>query len=297
MQDRPKIREGYLELKWGKIYYRIAGPRQPGIPLLCLHGGPGGTWDYLEPLEELTDKRPVIFYDQLGGGGSDRPADLSLYTVDYFISELEQVVRQLGLERFHLLGQSWGSMLATAFYLKNRPRGLLSLTLAGPFLSAPRFTADQRENLARMPQNIQNIVRRCEAEKDYNRPEYQQAMSEFYKIHLCNLEPWPDPLQRTFSRLGSEVYNRLWGPSEFTVEGELKDYDLTPRLGEITIPALLTCGEYDESTPKTTAFYHRLIPGSQMQVFAGATHSHHLEQPELFLKILSDFLSFSEKRP
>jgi len=81
----PATAEGYIEVPGGRVWYRITGTDRPGIPVLCLHGGPGMPHDYLEPLADLASSRPVIFYDQLGCGRSDRPADDSLWTTDELV--------------------------------------------------------------------------------------------------------------------------------------------------------------------------------------------------------------------
>jgi len=108
------------------------------IPLLLLHGGPGASHDYLEPLEPLSDERPVIFYDQLGCSNSDRPDDQSLWTIERFVEELEQVRETLQLREVHILGQSWGTMLGVEYMLMKKPHGVTSLILSGPCLSAAR---------------------------------------------------------------------------------------------------------------------------------------------------------------
>ena len=112
-----KIEEGYIDVPGGKVWYRAVGDNADGTPLLCLHGGPGFTHYYLEPLEALADRRRVIFYDQLGCGRSDRPGDLSLWNVDRFVAELAQVRSALNLDRLHLFGSSWGGMLAMQYVL------------------------------------------------------------------------------------------------------------------------------------------------------------------------------------
>ena len=298
-----KIKSGFLSLSPGKIYYRIAGEEEPqtpsagplregtkATPLLCLHGGPGGSWDYLEPLQELSDERAVIFYDQLGSGRSSRPRSSALYTVDYFVEELAEIIGQLKLKRFHLLGQSWGSMLAVAYYLQHRPSGLSSLILSGPFLSAPRFAADQRGLLARLSEKTRTAIMEAEARRKFDTPLYREAMDEFYRHYLCRMDPWPQPLLQTFKRMGAKVYQKLWGPSEFTATGILKDTDYTPRLGEIEVPTLFTAGEFDEATPETAAYYQSLIKGSKLKVLENTSHSHHLEAQSEFLSAVRDFL-------
>ncbi len=121
-------------------------------------------------------------------------------------------------------------------------------------------------------------------------------MNAFYHRHVCRLDPWPDDMNKTFEKMGVPVYEKMWGPSEFTVSGNLKGFDRTARLKEIKIPALFVCGRYDEATPETTAYYHQMMPGSEMAVIENASHQAHLEQPEEYLALLRDFLRRSEKK-
>jgi len=288
--------KGYIPVSGGRLWYKIIGEDKVAAPLLLLHGGPGATHDYMEPLKILADERPVIFYDQLGGGNSDRPKDVSLWTVERFVEELGQVRSLLKLERVHILGQSWGTMLAVSYILSKKPGGVVSLILSGPALSAKRFTKDTRRYLSELPEKYRDIIKRSEKEKRFDSEGYRNAMMEFYKLHLCRIQPWPECLMRTFEKMGTDVYNHMWGPSEFTVTGTLKSFDVTERLKEIRTPTLFTCGRYDEASPETTNYYHRLIPQSEMVVFEDASHEHHLEKMEEYIKVLRNFLNRAENK-
>lgn len=287
------IREGYISVTGGEVWYRVVGANSKGIPLLTLHGGPGVPHDYLEPLESLRDERPVIFYDQLGCGYSDKPNYTSLWTIERFIKELEQVRAVLELTKVHILGQSWGTMLATD-YMLTKPEGVVRLIFSGPAISASRFTQDTRAYLSELPEDIQEIIRESEAKGDFSSEEYQDAMMAFYRLHLCRVEQWPDCLNRAFEKLGDSVYGYMWGPSEFSVTGTLKDYERVDRLKEITIPVLFTCGRYDEATPAATKFYQSNLPGSEIAVLEDASHAHHIEKTEEYLQIVRDFLHGAE---
>jgi len=284
------ILEGYIDVQGGKVWFREAGGRRGGAPLLILHGGPGAPHDYLEPLEALADQRPVIFYDQLGCGNSDKPENPSLWTIDRYVNELERIRDALRLDKVHILGQSWGSMLATDYMLSRRPEGVLSLVFSGPCLSASRFVADQKAWLAKMPVDTQRVIAEKEASGDFDSAEYQEAMTAYYNRHVCRLYPWPDCLNRALEKFGKSVYLHMWGPSEFTVTGTLKDYERAERLKEISPPILFTCGRYDEATPETTAYYQSMAPGSTLVVFEDASHEHHLEKPKEYLETIRLFL-------
>jgi proline iminopeptidase len=285
-------REGFVEVPGGKVHYRSVG--EGGVPLLCLHGGPGFTSNYLEALEELGDRREVIFYDQLGCGVSDRPGDLSLWEVERFVEELAVVRETLGLPDLHLFGSSWGGMLAMQYVLDRRPP-LASLVLAGSPASMPRWSAECAELLSRQPREVQETIRRHEASGTTDCPEYAAAILGFYREHVCRLDPWPDGLERSFAQAGLDVYHHMNGPSEFTITGTLAQWDVTERLGEIDVPTLVTGGEHDECRPEHLADIHHRISGSRLEIIPGASHLCFAEQPQRYMAIVNEFLDGVER--
>ena len=283
-----KADEGYIEVPGGRVWYRSVG--EGGTPLLCLHGGPGFTHYYLEPLEALADRRQVIFYDQLGCGRSDRPADTALWTVPRFVEELVTVRAALGLSRLHLFGSSWGGMLAMQYVLDRRPE-LESLILCGSPASMIRWVQDCDRLLAAQPDEVRRVIRQHEEAGFTACPEYQAAILGFYREHVCRLDPWPAGLERSFAEAGYDVYNIMNGPSEFTVTGTLKTWSVMDRLGEIRTPALLVGGRYDECQPGHLEEMHRRIAGSQLAIIEDASHLCFAEQPEEFTRLGNSFLA------
>jgi proline-specific peptidase len=284
--------EGFISFHGYHVWYRIVGGDADSrrLPLLCLHGGPGMPHDYLEPLEGIAATgRRVIFYDQLGCGNSDRPHDPSLWTIALFVEEVGAVRRALGLDRIHLLGQSWGGMLAMEYVL-TRPAGLVSLTLASTLASTPRWISEANRLRAELPPEVQATLLKHEEASTTSDPAYGEAMMVFYRRHFCRLDPWPECVERTFERLGGEVYNTMWGPSEFHATGTLRDWDIRHRLGEIQTPTLITSGRHDEATPAMTEAMHRSIPGSEWVIFEHSAHLAHVEEPERFIRVLGEFL-------
>jgi proline-specific peptidase len=282
--------EGCIEVPGGKVWYKAIGEQHDATPLLCLHGGPGFTHNYLDPLEALASRRPVIFYDQLGCGNSERPADDGLWTVDRFVEELVQVRAALHLDDLYLFGSSWGGMLAMQYVLDRRPP-LRGLILCGSPASMPRWVADCADLLARQPDEIRKIIADHEASGFTACPEYQSAILGFYREHVCRLDPWPAGLERSFAQAGYDVYTTMNGPSEFSVTGTLRTWDVMDRLPEIAVPALLIGGRHDECRPEHLAEMHRRIPGSRLEIIEDASHLCFAEQPAEFTRIIESFLS------
>ncbi len=287
------VSEGYIDVPGGKVWYYDIGAGD-GTPLLCLHGGPGSTHHNLEPLESLADRRRVIFYDQLGCGQSEVPDNPALWTVDRFVEELAQVRAALGLDRLHLFGSSWGGILAQQYVLDRRPE-LQSLILCGSPASMPRWVADCDELLAQQPAEVLKVIRDHEASGFTACPEYQAALLGFYREHFCRMNPWPAALERSFAELGYAVYAAMNGPSEFTVSGTLKDWDVMDRLGEIDVPTLLVGGRYDECRPAHLEDMHRRIPGSQLAIIEDASHLCFAEQPAEFISLVNSFLDRTDQ--
>lgn len=288
------ISEGYIPVTGGNVWYQIVGQGK-GIPMLTLHGGPGSTHDVFEPLSALGDERPVIFYDQLGSGKADRSDDTSLWNVERFVDEVAQVRKALGLDRIHLYGLSWGTMLGAA-YMLTQPQGVESLILAGPCMSAPRFEQDVLGLKKQLPADVVAVLERHEQAGTTDSAEYMTVRDEFYKQHVCRVYPFPELYLRSRGSFGKAVYNTMWGPSEFHVLGTLKTFDITARLHEIKVPTLFTCGEFDECTPGATAWYASLLPGSEMVVLPNSSHIPMLEHPEAYNAILRDWMRRVEQK-
>ena len=262
--------EGHIAVEGGMVWYRIAGEARTGVPLLTLHGGPGYPHDYLEPLEALSDERPVIFYDQLGCGKSGSPDD-------------------------RRCGHSWGTMLAID-YMLTKPAGVRSLILASPSLSISRWLDDAETLKRTLPQSVQDAIARNEAAGTFDSPEYQSAMMDYYKRYLCRRDPWPDDVNKTFQELGQSVYGTMWGPSEFTATGSLRNYERAEQLKVLNVPVLFTAGRYDEATPATAEYYRSLVPEAKLRIFENSGHLTMEDEPEAYVQAVRDFLHEVESR-
>ena len=266
--------EGRIPFRGFETWYRDVGP-EDGVPLLCLHGGPGSTHNYFEPFEELG--RRVVVYDQLGCGDSERPSEPDPWTLELFVDEVQAVRDALGLDRIHLLGTSWGAMLALEYVL-GKPDGLVSLTLNAPPTAAETWAAEAARLRAPLPAD--------EAVADV----------EFARRHLCLLDPLPACVERMLAKKDKRVYEVMWGANEWTPTGQLRDWDVRPRLAELSLPTLITSGRHDMCTPALAQEAQRLIRGSEWVLFEESSHTAFVEKPELYRTVLGDFLARAEAK-
>jgi proline iminopeptidase len=285
--------EGKVQVPGGNVWYRVTGTGS-GTPLLLLHGGPGGGHDYFEPLQDLGDERPIVFYDQLGCGKSDIPDDLSLYDIGRFAEEVGAVREALGLGLIHLLGQSWGGWLAIE-YMLGQPEGVASLTLSNTSASAHGFETGARSRIAGLPESVRQAIAEHETAGTTDSTEYLAASLAFMQAHVCRVQPWPDYLARTGINVQTTpTYAHMWGPSEFTMTGNLSTWDRTARLGEIKAPTLVISGPFDEATENLADELVTGIPGAQKVMIEGTSHTPWIENPDDFFPVLREFLRRNE---
>ena len=288
--------EGMIPVPGGNVWYRVAGEGE-GVPLLCVHGGPGFPHDYLESMEDLAGRRRVIFYDQLGCGRSDRPDDPSLWTFERSLDELEAVRSALGLTEMHLFGNSWGGWLALQYTLDRRPNPR-SLILSSSPPSVPRWIREANELRARLPRRVQEVLDDHERRGVFDCPEYTAAIMVFYKRHLCRLKRWPDGVERALGPgFGAQPYLTMWGPSEFgPVLGNLNGWDVTDRLSEVTVPTLITGGRHDEARPEHLQVLSEGIAGSELVIFERSSHMAFVEERRAYMRVVNSFLDRVERR-
>ena len=283
--------EGFLDVGPGRVWYEMAGDGKETVVLL--HGGPGASSDYLAPLMCLADEGyRVVRYEQLGSRRSDKPDDPSLWQVDRFVDELEMVRQALGLDRMHVLGQSWGVFLALAYALRDHnQQHLCSLILSSGAASTAECVAGMQRLRAQLPLADQDVLARYEATGDTGHPTYFAVIEKLYRRHLCRVEPLPPPLAESSRHLALPVYHTMWGPNEFCCTGTLRDWDVTDRLGEIRVPTLILHGRYDEVVPACGETLRWGIRGSRLHIFEESSHSAHLEEPERYVSVLHEFLA------
>ncbi|MCX6194179.1 MAG: proline iminopeptidase-family hydrolase [Cytophagales bacterium] len=284
--SQPK--EGFIEVEGGKIWYRIHGEGDK-TPVLLLHGGPGSSSFYLEPLKELSDERPVIFIDQLGCGRSTRITDTTLMTIEKNVGQLEQVRKALKLDRFYLYGHSWGTMLGLDYYLKY-PKGIQALIFSSPLFSTKIWTDDADTLIAALPKAIQTSIKESERQHNFTNEAYQEAMKVYYKAYVRRSDKSKSQKDIAAKYFGENVYTFMWGPSEFTATGNLLNYNRLKELTQINLPTLLTAGEFDEARPSSVRYFTSLIPGAQFQLIPQAAHSTMQDNPKEYNRILREFL-------
>ncbi len=291
--------DGFVDVPGGRVAFRVMGDGD-ATPLLVIHGGPGSSsCIYPSTLRGIAEERPVIMYDQLGTGHSDRITDLEQHAVlSRFVDEVTAIRTQLGLDEVHLLGHSWGGTVALEYLLTAAPTGVRSVSFVGPLIGTERWLQDAIELVEQLPDESQQAIDAAVAAGDFSSPEFDRANDVFLgefgirtpgayeRISECAARPPGD----------SGLYEYMWGPSEFLSTGTLRDYDRIDRLPELDLPVLFLAGEFDEAKPATMREFQALVPGSVVRVVPDAGHVSNVDQPEAFNAAIREFLGQVEGR-
>jgi proline iminopeptidase len=276
-----------------KVWTKRFG-NNPSIKVLLLHGGPAMTHEYMECFESFFPKEGFEFYeyDQLGSYYSDQPKDSSLWTVDRFVEEVEQVRTALGMtkDNFFLLGNSWGGLLGMEYALKYQ-HNLKGLIVANMQASIPRYEAYNKVLRSKMRRGFVDSVNMFEARGNYQEPVYQEMIfREYYSKHLCRLPEWPEPLIRTFKHVNSEVYVMMQGPSEFKVGGRLLTWDRWNHLKNISVPTLMVGGKFDTMDPEDMRKQSEMVQRGRFLLCPAGSHLSMWDDQQVFMNGVINFI-------
>ena len=289
-----KIQEGYMPFKGFKTYYRIAGETTGDKkPIILLHGGPGSTHNYFEVMDDLAaDGRMVISYDQLGCGNSFIEGHPELFTRDVWMEELYALIRHLGLKEYHILGQSWGGMMAIMSGYDYKPEGVKSYILSSANPSSSMWRDEQHRRIRYLPEDLQEAISLAEAKEDFSGDLYARANAIFMERHCAGKVTENDPeCLRREKRSGAEAYLVAWGPSEFNPMGNLKDFEYVEKMHEMDVPTLVTSGASDLCSPVIAKAMYDALPNAEWVLFANSRHMPFVEEHEKYMEILRDWLS------
>lgn len=286
-------KEGYVPVTGGKIWYRVIG-KGKGLPLLLTHGGPGGTSRSFYQFVPLGKDRPIIMFDQLGSGRSGSHTDTSLLKVPLFVDQVKAIVDHLSLDSFYLHGHSWGTALALEYYLQY-PKGIKAIIFNSPYFSTEVWKKDADTLIKTLPVSVQKAIAEGERTGDFSAEAYQQANTVFAKNFGVRNTRLTSPWDTATAPSNGFIYNYMWGPTEFTATGTLKNYDRISSLSSIKVPTLFITGEYDEARPATVARLSKLVKNSRFGIIKGAGHGTMHDNRSENIRFIQTFLQSLEK--
>jgi len=285
--------EAMLPVDGGSIWYKKSGAGT-GTPVILVHGGPGFSSYYLKSLEALGDDRPVVRYDQLGGGKATGLTDTTKMNIPHFVAELDSLRSALGYDKFHLVGHSWGTMLGYEYY-KAHPEHVSSIVFGSACLDIPAYEKRAKSLVATLSDSAQRAIKLADSTKKYDEPAFQNAMNEFYGKYVWR-HPVEADLDSTMKSANEGIYNYMQGPSEFTITGTLKPYNVTGELGKIKVPTLYTVGEFDEVGPEIVKGFANKTPGAKYALIPGSAHLTTWDNPTEMIKVVREFLASADAR-
>mgnify|MGYP002654411719 CR=1 FL=1 len=296
--------EHRVAVEGGKVWARVNGVIGEGAPpVIIIHGGPGGTHVSFGGLLSLADQRPVILYDQLDSGMSDRPEDPANWRPERFVAELEAIRKELNVTRWHVIGHSWGAALALE-YAAAYPQHTASAVLSGTYISTPHWITGTNLLIRDLPDNVAAAIRACEGPNPPGADICEPATAAFYAAYNGRADrPAPSPDARAYrQRYGGKgfngtVYNAMWGPTEFRASGSLATYDATHLLPRVDGNRILfVVGQYDEARIDTVQDFVALTPGAELAVVPGGSHAFIAERPDVSEAIYRDWMTRIDAR-
>ena len=281
-----------------KVWTKRVG-NNPAMKVLLLHGGPGATHEYFEVFDSYFPNAEIeyYYYDQLESAYSDQPNDPSLWSIERYVDEVEQVRKALGLnsDNFYLFGSSWGGILGMEYALKYQ-QNLKGLIVSNMMASIPDYIQYANDVLGpKLPAEVLKEIRDLEAKEDYENPRYSELIyTNFYTEHVLRmpLEEWPDPVNRAFAHINPDLYVTMQGPSEFGVVGDakLKNWNIKTSLSKISIPTLTIGGAYDTMDPKHMEWIASEVENGQYLHCPNGSHLAMYDDTETYFKGLIEFI-------
>ncbi len=263
------------------------------IKVLLLHGGPAFTHDYMECFDNFLPQSGIEFYyyDQLGCGNSDIPADTSLWRIDRFVEEVEQVREGLQLSDFYLFGHSWGSMLAMEYSYRypDHLKGVVFSNMTAGAKEYLNYTSSLKTKF--FSSTDIRTFDSLDQLGQYTAPAYQDLlMSKLYRHVICQLDPWPEPVTRSFRLANFSIYTQMQGVDEFHVTGNLRSWTMWDRLKDIRTPALVLGGVNDEMSPDDMKREAELLPNSRLYLCPQGSHLSMYDDQQNYFNALISFL-------
>ncbi|MCM0668917.1 proline iminopeptidase-family hydrolase [Flavobacterium tyrosinilyticum] len=285
-----------------KVWTKRVG-NNPKMKLLLLNGGPGATHEYFECMESFLPQEGIefIYYDQLGTGNSDNPNDPVFWDLDRYVEEVEQVRIALGLDKsnFYLLGHSWGGILASQYALKYQ-QNLKGLIISNMMMSAIDYDKYADTVLAKqMDPKVLARIREIEKNKDFENPEYMQLLlPNFYTKHILRLDAdkWPEPVNRSFSKINQSLYVTMQGPSEFGLSGKLEKWDIKKELPNLIVPTLSIGAEYDTMDPNHMKWIASQVKNGTYLYCPNGSHMSMYDDQDIYMKGLIKFIKDTDNK-
>ena len=267
-----------------RLYYETHGDENaPAI--VVLHGGPGlgDCRDHLRDYGALRDEYRLLLYDARGSGRSeDRPP----YTHEQWVADLDELTRHVGIDRFALLGHSYGGMVAQEYALRHQER-LTHLVLID---TSPSTVENEKSIRRALAAELPGI------EEGWLRKLFEGRVDSNEEMH----EMWERLLPLYFEgpfdpSLPKEMAARAYYHHEthnFAFSVNNPSYDVRARLGEIRVSTLVICGGNDWITPLSKSEQIVAgIPGSRLEVFDESGHMPMIEESEKFISVLRSWLA------
>lgn len=275
----------------------VTGPENT-TPVLLLSGGPGFAGSHLRTVADaLDDHQQVILLDQRGSGRSTIDDVTSLqWSIDTYVNDLEAVRSEAGIDKWSIVGHSWGAILASA-YAARHPDHVERVALIGPAgLDATFWPTYQTNIFAKLGDNAQRIMADVPPPTEQSMEafaEYSRAMNRAMAPAMLADTENETAIAALRDEMSAEHYFPVVG---LIMQSVLQSFDLKDAVANFEGEVLVLQGDADPIGPGVPAQIVEHFPSATAQTIEDAGHFLFLEQPEALNTALIDFLN-SEESP
>jgi len=297
--DLPGLNKGYASIKEGRMYYEQEGQ---GIPLILINGGPGCTHHLFHPyFSQLKDMARIIYYDQRGTGKSSIDNTGRTYTLNQAIDDLDSLRKDLKIDKWVVLGWSYGGLLAQLYALKY-PEHCTGLVLgtADPFGGNEGLYTGVGPQYNRLTQFVS--AKEFDAWKDLEKKAkegiitplqmiYNRFICGYWKLSFYHKPPEKETIKQTLYGFNQDPDFRK------TMISEIAKINLQDKFANFAIPTLIVEGKWDFlwGDMDRVAIMRKNHPHAQIEVFEKSGHNIYVDEPEKFFNLLRKFLVKLEK--
>ena len=285
----------YYEVNGAKIWTVSFGN---GEPIFFIAGGPGNAHSYLRSFDSLSTTNTLVYFDAFGRGKSDTAKNVTEYSLQRDIEDLEALRKAMGFSKINILGHSYGGLVAQGYAIKY-PENVSHLILANSFHSYLMWQENCDNSNREIKTNYPEVWEELMKAREQGVISSDQIHQEIYSkvpygfLYAYNPENFKRSGRKPYPNSNnSKLYYQMVGKDgDFIVGNDIGNFDFRKELKDLKMPILIYGGRFDRvAVPWMMDKYKQYCPQAKYVMFEKSGHNPQNEEPEALFKLIRGFL-------